>query len=75
MNNKKEEMDLTAQQQSVYIQDITVMKDLVPQVYEKITGKPVPDQLPSVTSLKDDVKMEKLRLTLLEGSLKLTMST
>jgi chromosome segregation ATPase len=61
LNNNKEELDSTAQQLVVYMQEITEMKGLVPQVYAEIAEKPLPEQLPSVTSLKD--KRENGKIT------------
>ncbi|HJV16805.1 MAG TPA: chromosome segregation protein SMC, partial [Bacillales bacterium] len=52
-NNAEEELELTAKHLVIYIQKITEMKDLVPQVYAEMADKPVPDQLPSISSLKD----------------------
>ncbi len=53
LNRKNDERELTAQNLVVYIQEITDVKGLVPKVYTEIIETSLPDQIPSVISLKD----------------------
>lgn len=52
LQNKRDEKESTAQQLVAYIQEITDMKALVPQVYSEIVDEGLSDQLPSTVSLK-----------------------
>ncbi|WP_251553925.1 chromosome segregation protein SMC [Neobacillus muris] len=60
LTDKKDERDVTAQQLVEYIQEITEIKALVPQIYSEIAGKSLPDQLPAVTSLKNQRENGKI---------------
>ncbi|MFF2447912.1 chromosome segregation protein SMC [Neobacillus sp. NPDC058068] len=60
LNTKKEEKEVTAQQLVDYIQEITEIKDLVPHVYSEIAAESLPDQISSVTNLKNQRENGKI---------------
>lgn len=60
LENKTEERDSTAQQIVGYIQEITDMKALFPQVYSEIADEQLPGQLPSKASLKNQRENGKI---------------
>lgn len=51
--NKIEEKDITARDLVFYIKEITELKELVPQIYGDVISLSLPEQLPSVTILKN----------------------
>lgn len=60
LDNNKEKKDIAAQQLVIYMQEITDMKGLVPQVFANITEATLSDQLPSITSLKESRENGKI---------------
>lgn len=60
LENKTDERESTAQQLVGYLQEVTEMKALVPQVYSEVANERLPDQLPSMASLKNQRENSKI---------------